>query len=87
MSLKEPASSARLKIDPCAYDLVGFKRTPLMHAARRGDVRILALLVERGARIDDVGEGGSNALDYARKANVAFLRSLGLRGRKDEGVP
>jgi hypothetical protein len=79
VSLQEPASAARLKTDPCAYDMGSFKRTPLMHAARHGDVRTLALLVERGARIEDVDEGGANALNYARKANVTFLRSLGLR--------
>jgi hypothetical protein len=79
MSLKEPASSARLKTDPCAYDLGSFQRTPLMHAARHGNVRILSLLIERGARIEDVDESGANALNYARPANAAFLRSLGLR--------
>lgn len=89
LSLNEPAGSARLKADPCAYDLAGFQRTPLMHAARHGNVRILTLLVERGARLEDVDESGENALSYARKANAPFLRSLGLRAGKDRrpGVP
>jgi hypothetical protein len=84
--LKEPANAMRLKTDPCAYDIVGFQRTPLMHAAKHGDAAMLALLVRRGARIDDVDEGGENALDYARPANAPFLRSLGLRDRKSRAA-
>jgi hypothetical protein len=79
MGLRVPANAARLKANPCAYDLIGFKRTPLMHAAQHGSVEILELLVKRGARLEDMDERGNNALNYARPANAAFLRSLGLR--------
>ncbi len=76
-------AAARLDANPCAYDIGRSKRTPLMHAAQHGGVRMLALLVKRGARLGDVDDQGSNALDYAildhRRANADFLRSLGLR--------
>lgn len=76
-------AAARLEANPCAYDIVSAKRTPLMHAAQHGSVKILALLVRKGARLEDVDGKGWNALDYAildhRLANAAFLRSLGLR--------
>ena len=56
-----------------------------MHAAQHGGVRMLALLVKRGARLGDVDDRGLNALDYAvvnhRSANAAFLRSLGMRSQ------
>jgi hypothetical protein len=68
------------------------RRTPLMHAAQHGDVKMLALLLQRGARLEDVDESGSNAIDYAarRPANAAFLRSLGMTPIKtpqDRGAP
>ncbi|HEV7505905.1 MAG TPA: ankyrin repeat domain-containing protein [Thermoanaerobaculia bacterium] len=61
--------------------IVNSKRTPLMHAAQHGDVKMLALLYQRGVRLEDVDENGLNAQDYAahRPANSAFLSSLGLR--------
>ena len=71
-------SAARLKANPCAYDILSPKRTPLMHAAQHGDVEMLELLIREGARLEDVDEMGNNALNYARRANIAFLRSLGL---------
>jgi hypothetical protein len=61
------------------------KRTPLMHAAQHGDVKMLALLLQRGARLEDVDQRGASALDYAsrRPANAAFLRSLGMSPHQD----
>ena len=76
-------AAASLAANPCAYDIAHSKRTPLMHAAQHGNVKMLALLVRKGARLEDVDDQGWNALDYAildhRLANAAFLRSLGLR--------
>ncbi len=61
------------------------ERTTLMHAAQHADVRMLKLLLARGARLADVDGAGWNALDFAMEAhraeNVAYLRSLGLHPR------
>jgi len=55
-----------------------------MHAAKRSGVAMLALLLRRGARLDDVDQEGESALAYARRpANAAYLRSLGLRERNE----
>lgn len=72
------------QVDACPYQIRLGRRTPLMHAAQHADVRMLALLIRRGAllgALDDAEDFHGNALDYAagRPANAAFLRSLGLR--------
>ncbi len=51
MSLEVPVNAARLENDPCAYDLTDYERTPLMHAARHGNVEIPRAAVKRGARL------------------------------------
>jgi hypothetical protein len=67
--------------------LRSYRRTPLMHAAQRGDLPMLALLVRRGARLADLDESGADAADYAvaarRPASVAYLESRGLRPHRD----
>jgi len=40
-------------------------RTPLMHAAQHGSVKLLELLVEHGARVEVVDDLGYSALDFA----------------------
>lgn len=56
-------------------------RTPLMHAAQHSDPAMLTLLLDKGARLNDVDGLGWDALDYAmenqQQANAEFLRSKG----------
>lgn len=42
-------------------------QTALMHAAMLGDTSIVRLLLERGARLDDVDFGGRTAMAFAVK--------------------
>ena len=59
------------------------KRTPLMHAAQHGNVALIKLLLQRGAKLDSVDQEGFNAADYARMGNkpenLHYLRSLDLK--------
>jgi uncharacterized protein len=60
-----------------------WKRTPLMHAAQHGNVELLKLLLQRGAKLDSLDEAAFNAFDYARMGNKPenrdYLESLGLK--------
>ncbi|MGM3277387.1 ankyrin repeat domain-containing protein [Ralstonia sp. 24A2] len=69
--------------DECVYpNLRHTRRTPLMHAAQHGDVEMIKLLLQAGARLDAADDLGYNALDYAalgsNKDNARYLKSLGL---------
>ncbi len=61
------------------------KRTPLMHAAQHGNVELIKLLLQRGAKLDSVDEEGFNAADYAdmgnKPENWQYLNGLGLKGK------
>lgn len=64
----------------CVYRIEHSQRTPLMHAAQHSDPSMLALLLSRGARRNDVDGLGWKAVDYAarnnRPENAAFLSGL-----------
>lgn len=69
--------------DECVYpNLRHTRRTPLMHAAQHGDVEMIKMLLQAGARLDAADDLGYNALDYAalgsNKDNARYLKSLGL---------
>ncbi|MFA5372253.1 MAG: ankyrin repeat domain-containing protein, partial [Sideroxydans sp.] len=67
----------------CAADtyIKHTKRTPLMHAAQNSDVEMIKLLLEKGARLNEVDEVGYSAFDYAilgdRPENAAYLKEIG----------
>lgn len=58
-------------------------KSVLMSAAAYSDVRMLKLLLSHGAKLDLRDDLGFNALDFAimaqKDANIAYLRSLGLK--------
>ena len=58
------------------------KRTPLMHAAQNSDLAMIRLLIDKGARTQDLDEVGFSALDYAvmgeKAKNQAYLAGLGI---------
>jgi ankyrin repeat protein len=67
-------------IDPMSY--VDSNGDHLFHiAARLGDTRTIALLLDSGQKIDEMGDMGSTALHYAyaggREDTVDFLLSNG----------
>jgi len=69
--------------DECVYpNLRHTRRTPLMHAAQHGDIEMIKMLLQAGARLDAADDLGYNALDYAalgsNKDNARYLKSLGL---------
>ncbi len=77
-------SAAELKENTeCIYDIQHAKRTLLMHAAQHSDIKMLKLLIQHGARLQEVDELGFNALDYAihshKASNIIFLQSLGAK--------
>ena len=44
--------------------------TPLIWAARAGNLKITKLLIEKGANVDDTDNDGNNALHYARNPST-----------------
>lgn len=59
----------------------------LMHAAAYGNVKILKLLISKGANFNAVDDLGFNALDFAlsagKKENADYLKSLGLKANEN----
>lgn len=57
-------------------------RTPLMHAAQHSDVKMMSLLIDRGADINAQDENNATIADYAKgsnkKENLEFAHSLGV---------
>jgi len=59
----------------------------LMHAGAYGDVEIIKLLLQRGAKLNETDDLGFNALDFALAAgkmeNANYLKSLGLKANQN----
>jgi hypothetical protein len=64
-------------------------QTPLYYAARRGNLELCKLLIEKGADVTHLDSLGKTAVEYARKAkfvDVAEYLNNELRRSKDEGI-
>jgi len=63
-----------------------WKSTPLMEAARDGNIEIARRLLRAGARIDHPDAAGGTALHWAVRAGQAPYADVLLKGRADQSI-